>query len=142
MKAVLSTLIVILTFSYTFAQTTTSLKERIQEHYNAIHSGDNDAIASHHLEDFSMFFGDNTTLFESGFEETSKKMGNEPKYPTINATMKHFNSQIYGNVGVATFYLEGTFDDIPKIKRVSAVWVWQNGVWKEAHHHESELRTE
>ena len=140
MKALLSSLILVLTFTTSLAQTSESLKERIQEHYKAIHSGDLDAIKSHHLEEFSMFFGDNTTLFESGFEETAEKMGSEQVYPVPNVTMKHFSTQIYGNVGIALFYLEGTFDSVPILKRVTAVWVWTNGVWKEAHHHESELK--
>ena len=140
MKTLFSTITLILIATISFAQTAESLKERIQEHYKAIHSGDLDAIKSHHLDDFSMFFGDNTTLFESGFEETYEKMGSEQVYPVPNVTMKHFSTQIYGNVGIALFYLEGTFDSVPKIKRVTAMWVWTNGAWKEAHHHESELK--
>jgi superfamily I DNA/RNA helicase len=142
MKALLSSLILVLTFTTSLAQTSESLKERIQEHYKAIHSLDLDVIKSHHLEEFSMFFGDNTTLFESGFEETAEKMGCELVYPVANVTMKHFNAQIYDNVGIAMFYLEGTFDKVPVIKRVTAVWVWTSGEWKEVHHHESALKTE
>ena len=76
---------------------------------------------------------------EPGFGETFKKMGADLKFPKLNVTMKHFNAQIYDNVGVAIFYLDGSFGEITGLWRVSAVWVWDNGNWKEAHHHESKL---
>jgi hypothetical protein len=67
-------------------------------------------------------------------------MGATFAFPKTNVTMKHFSSQIYNNVGVATFYLDGSHGDINALWRVTAVWVWTDGVWKEAHHHESELK--
>jgi hypothetical protein len=54
--------------------------------------------------------------------------------------MKHFKAQIYDNTGIATFYLEGSFGETSGIWRVSAVWIWEGGSWKEAHHHESRLQ--
>ena len=140
MKTLFSTITLILIATISFAQTAESLKERIQEHYTTIHAGDSDTIMSHHLQEFSIFPNDGSALWESGWKETYKRMGAAFKFPKTNVTMKHFSSQIYNNVGVATFYLDGTRDDVSSLTRVTAVWVWTDGVWKEAHHHESELK--
>jgi len=139
MKSIFGIVLVVFATSISFAQTKENLKERIQEHYTSIHAANNDDILSHHLEEFSIFPQDGSALLESGFFETIKKMGTDFKFHKVNVTMKHFNAQIYDNVGVATFYLDGTHGDEKGIWRVTAVWVWKNGVWKEAHHHESKL---
>jgi ketosteroid isomerase-like protein len=131
------TLILIATLSY--AQSAESLKERIQEHYTAIHTSDINAVLSHHLQEFTLFPNDGSALWEPGWEKTYEKMGATFVFPKTNVTMKHFSSQIYNNVGVATFYLDGSHGDINALWRVTAVWVWTDGVWKEAHHHESKL---
>ena len=140
MKTLFSTITLILIATISFAQTAENLKESIQEHYKAIHSGDSEATMSHHLQEFSIFPYNGNALSESGWQETYEKMGATLKFPEANLTMKHFSSQIYDNVGVATFYLDGTHGDVHGLWRVTAVWVWTNGVWKEAHHHESELK--
>jgi len=70
-------------------------------------------------------------------------MGGTVDFPVLNVGMSTFNAQIYGDVALATFYLVGTVTRDGKTKditnRVSAVWVKVEGVWKEAHHHESQL---
>ena len=139
MKTLCSTITLILIATISFAQTAESLKERIQEHYRAIHARDTETLLSHHLEEFSIFFGNGSALFESGWGETYEKMGATFKLAIPNVTMKHFNAQIYNNVGVVTFYLDGNYGEEFGLWRVTAVWVWTNGVWKEAHHHESKL---
>ena len=140
MKSLTCTIILIFITTFLFAQTAESLKERIQEHYTAIHAGDFAEIFSHHLQDFSMFAQDGGALMEAGWQETNEKMGTDFKFSSINVTMKHFNAQIYDNVGVAIFYLDGNHGDTHGLWRVTAVWVWADGMWKEAHHHESRLK--
>ena len=140
MKSLSITILLIFVATISLAQTAESLKERIQEHYTAIHAHDSTAVSSHHLPEFSMFFGDGSAFMESGWEETLEKMGANFSFLTINVTMKHFNAQIYDNVGVATFYLDGNYGDTSGLRRVTAVWVWTDGMWKEAHHHESRLK--
>jgi hypothetical protein len=140
MKSLVFTILMIFVATISLAQTADNLKERIQEHYAAIHADDIAAVISHHLPEFSMFSEDGTAFMEPGWEETLKKMGTDFNFPTINVTMKHFNAQIYDNVGVATFYLDGDYGDTSGLRRVTAVWVWVNGMWKEAHHHESRLK--
>lgn len=141
MKFLFSIVLIVLTTSISFAQTAENLKERIQEHYTSIHSQNHEAILSHHLEEFSLFPHDGSALLESGFFETIEKMGADLELPKANVTMKHFNAQIYDNVGVATFYLDGSHGEENGLWRVTAVWVWKKGEWKESHHHESKLKS-
>ena len=140
MKNLFCTVALILSATISFAQTSESLKKRIQEHYADIHAGNIDRVMSQHLEDISIFLYNGSALLESGWEETSKGMGSNIEFPKLNVTMKHFSSQIYDNVGIATFYLDGSYEGDYGLWRVTAVWVWKNGEWKEAHHHESRLK--
>lgn len=121
------------------------VRATIERHYAAIHTNDIDTVVSHHLKDFTMFYSGGTVLWESDWEEVSERMGATVDFGTLNVRMSSFNAQIYGNVAVATFYLVGTHTDGEKTRnvtnRVSAVWVKTGGEWKEAHHHESPLRT-
>ncbi len=139
MKALFSSLVLILITTLSFAQTAESLKERIQEHYTAIHADEVETLLSHHLPEFSIFFGNGKALYEPGWHETYEKMGATFNYSKPNVTMKHFSAQIYDNVGVALFYLDGYYGEESGLWRVSAVWVWTKGEWLEAHHHESKL---
>jgi ketosteroid isomerase-like protein len=137
----LSLMLMIAPFAH--AQDAASLRAAIETHYSAIHAGNIDAVWSHHLPDFSMFWKDGSVLFEPGFGEAAERMGATPEFPEINVTMRDFNAQIYDDIGVATFYLYGSDawrgDVTDGTWRVSAVWRWQDGEWKEAHHHESPL---
>ncbi len=130
----------------TSAQDAASLRAAIEEHYAAIHGEDMDATLSHHLPEFSWFSSDGRPLMESGAQETAERMGTVLDFGTGNVYMSHFNAQIYGDVGVATFYLVGTHSWGGETKhgtwRVSAVWVRQGDEWREAHHHESPLSGE
>jgi ketosteroid isomerase-like protein len=125
------------------AQDAESLRTAIEDHYLAIHAGDSEMTWSHHLTDFSIFPSDGSILLEPGFFESAERMGATFVFPTSNLAMNHFNAQIYDDVGVALFYLSGTRKARGEVTagtwRVSAVWVWQDGAWKEAHHHESPL---
>ena len=74
----------------------------------------------------------------------SRERGGLKREPgATNVFMNGFSAQIYGNVGVALFYLTGSYTRGDAVRngtwRVTAVWVHENGVWKEAHHHESPL---
>lgn len=140
MKTLLCAAVLILSATISFAQTSENLKERIQEHYKAIHADNLDHVISHHLNDFSLFMYNGTALLEPDWADTYNNMGSTLKFPKPNVAMKHFSSQIYDNVGVATFYLDGSYGEEHGIWRVTAVWVWKDGVWKEAHHHESRLK--
>jgi ketosteroid isomerase-like protein len=122
-----------------FSQDAESLRAGIEEHYTAIHSGD-EAWRSHHLREMSIFPGNGHALMEAGWEETAARMGRTQLRPRERqVTMTHFSAQLYGDVGIAMFYLDGEVDGESGTWRVTAVWVWEDGEWKEAHHHESRL---
>ena len=131
--------------SLTLADDVADVRATIVRHYAAIHAQNKEAISSHHLGDFTMFFSDGTMLWERDWEEVSERMGATFDFGTLNVRMSNFNAQIYGNIAVATFYLVGTHTYNGKTRkltnRVSAVWVKVGSEWKEAHHHESRFRT-
>jgi len=121
------------------------VRATIERHYAAIHANDMETIRGHHLDDFTMFLSNGGVLFDPDWAEVSERMGATIDFGTLNVRMSSFNAQIYGNIAVATFYLVGTRTQREKTQditwRVSAVWVKQGREWKEAHHHESPLRT-
>ncbi|MDH3649092.1 MAG: nuclear transport factor 2 family protein [Saprospiraceae bacterium] len=127
--------------SVSYAQDAESLKATIQKHYHGINTGDLDEVMSHHLPEFSMFGTDGHALLESGWQETASNMGTEIIFGELQVTMKHFSAQIYDNMGIAMFYLDGLMNGESKTTRVTAVWIWRNGEWREAHHHESPLKS-
>lgn len=137
MRLFLATLVLVPTVAV--AQDAESLKARIQEHYAAIHAGNADVVISHHLPEMSIFTMNGELLMEPGWQETATRMGAEIPWPNANLTMRHFSAQVYDDVGVAIFYLHGSYGDTVGTWRVTAVWVWRDGEWKEAHHHESRL---
>ncbi len=143
-------LVIIITFLLIWspqvvADDAADVRATIERHYAAIHAQNNEAVISHHLGDFTMFFSDGGVRWESDYAEVSERMGATVEFPVLNVRMSNFNAQIYGNVAVATFYLVGTYTRGGKARdltnRVSAVWVKSGGEWKEAHHHESPLLT-
>ncbi len=127
--------VLILLPQFASGQDAESLRARIEAHYTAIHASDRDVTRSHHLPEISIFPGDGHLLMEPGWDETGTRMGAEIPFPDAVVTMKHFSAQMYGDVGIALFYLDGPHGTF----RVSAVWVWRDGEWLEAHHHESAL---
>ncbi len=121
------------------AQNAEGLRARIEAHYVAIHAGDVDAVVDHHLSDMTIFPETGHVLLEPGWADAGTRMGADVPFPALQVVMRHFSAQIYGDVGIAAFYLDGLFDGERRTSRVSAVWVWRNGQWMEAHHHESRL---
>lgn len=127
----------------TLAQDATGVRSAIERHYAAIHGNDTQTVFDQHLSDFTWFSDDGRLLLEGN---SAERMGTTMDFGTINVYMNHFNAQIYGDVAVATFYLVdtgimGERDQPFKTSRVTAVWVREGGEWKEAHHHESPLRS-
>ena len=125
------------------AQDAASLQAAIERHYAAWNAGDAEEGLSHHLTDFSIFPSNGRLLLEPGFREAGNRQGRKRRARSMNLAMNHFNAQIYGDVGLALFYLVGSYTVDEEVTtgtwRVSAVWVWRDGEWKEAHHHESPL---
>ena len=119
------------------------VRATIESHYAAINANDNDDALEDHLDDFTMFGADSGVLWEADFNEVSERMNATPLFGDLDVRMSNFNSQIYGDVAVVTFYLVGTQtiggNTTNLTNRVTAVWVRDGSEWKEAHHHESIL---
>ena len=135
--------VVLATTAPVAAQDAASLRAAIETHYAAIHTGDVDGALRHHLPEFTWFISDGRPLLESGAMQAAERMSAALDFGTANLYMSHFSAQIYGDVGIATFYLVGTHSWGGETKngtwRVTGVWVRQGSEWREAHHHESPL---
>ena len=132
-------LLLALSPSFVAAQDSESLRARIEAHYAAIHAQQNDAVMGHHLPDMTIFPQTGHVLMEAGWGDSDARMGAAMPFPAANVAMRDFNAQIYGDAGIATFYLDGWYGEDRGTWRVSAVWLWRDGQWMEAHHHESRL---
>jgi ketosteroid isomerase-like protein len=114
-----------------------------EKHYAAIRTDDMAAILQQHAGDFTMFGGDGGLLWS--FQSTDQQRSEFAATPDYASRtyVRHCSAQVYGNVGVATFYLLGSVTAAGKTAkgtwRVTEVWVKQGGEWKEVHHHESPL---
>lgn len=114
-----------------------------EKHYAAIRASDVAAVLQQHAGEFTMFGSDGGLLWS--FQSTDQQrteFAATPDYAS-RTYIRHCGAQVYGNVGVATFYLVGSVTAAGKTAsgtwRVTEVWVKQGGDWKEVHHHESPL---
>jgi ketosteroid isomerase-like protein len=114
-----------------------------EAHYVAARNLDMDSIVDQHTPDFTFFLGDGSLLWT--FESRAEQMAGFQADPTLDIQMyiRHCNAQIYGDAGIATYYLTGSIttngQESVGTWRVTEVWIRQDGGWKEAHHHESPL---
>ncbi len=142
-KVLLTAVLSIFMSSPVTADDAADVRKTIERHYAAINTEEIESVVDDHLEDMTMFLADGTVLWEHDWAEVSERMGASAIFDKLNVRMSNFNAQIYGNVAIATFYLVGTETRDGKVRditnRVSAVWVKNDGEWKEAHHHESPL---
>lgn len=134
------------------AQDASSLKEAIIAHYKAINTGESESVSEQHRPDFTIFFRDGTMLVAREDIEVANQVGfssgngdsDNNEGSGANVIPYNFTAQIYDNVGLATFYLWGTYGSGEEKEegmwRVSAVWIYEDGAWKEAHHHESPVK--
>jgi len=116
--------------------------EAAEQHYAAIRASDNDAVLQQHLPEFTFFTNDGGLLWSFDSLDQQRTGFEEPAYSSTK-TIRHCSAQLYGDVGIATYYLVGSETVGDSIKsgtwRVTEVWVRQGNQWKEAHHHESPL---
>ena len=126
-------------------QDAASLRSAIETHYAAINTNDMETTASHHRADFTVFLFDGKLLMTGDDLAAAARQQVEPDFGRSQVFISDFSAQIYENVGVATFYLVGTYTTADRVAegtwRVTAVWVNEDGTWTEVHHHESALRS-
>ena len=130
----LNTILLLLAVSYySLAQDAKSLETKIESHYDAIMANDLETVLAQHRDDMTLYASWGADLMNA------EEMANA-EFPEIkNAKLNNFSAKIYDNIGVALFQLQAQFGGNQKTLGVTAVWIWQDGDWKEAHHHESEL---
>jgi ketosteroid isomerase-like protein len=115
-----------------------------ERHYAAIRAGDVNAILQQHLPEFTFFTSDGGLLwtFRSLDQQRTEFQEMAPSF-TSKTYIRHCSAQVYGNTGIATYYLVGSVtiggNTTSGTWRVTEVWVRQGNEWKEAHHHESPL---
>jgi uncharacterized protein (TIGR02246 family) len=120
---------------------TSAVKAAVAKHWAAINRDDSATIIGQHTWDMNLFGCEfdqhvkfNTPLglaigkrFESA--KANWKLSDVEIQPVGNAALAIFN--MTGSIRWA----DGTIDSRPR--RVTEVWVNENGTWKEAHHHDS-----
>jgi len=115
-----------------------------ERHYAAIRAGDNNTVLQQHLPEMTWFQGEGGLLW-SFRSLDEQRTGIQEAYPSYTTTtnIRHCTAQVYGNTGIATYYLTGSVtsggNTTSGTWRVTEVWVRQGNDWKEAHHHESPL---
>lgn len=115
-----------------------------EKHYSAIRGNDMNAILQQHSNDFTFFTSDGGLLWT--FRSTDQQRAEFEATLSDFASktyVRHCSAQVYGNTGIATFYLVGSVtagaNTVSGTWRVTEVWVKQANDWKEVHHHESPL---
>jgi len=115
-----------------------------ERHYEAIRADDMDTVLAQHSPSFTFFTSDGGLLwsFESIEQQRAELQGTDPSFAS-NTYVRHCSAQLYGDVGIATYYLVGTVTSAGQSTsgswRVTEVWVKDGNDWKEVHHHESPL---
>ncbi len=121
-----------------------SLKTTINAHWEAINAGDRQTMVDHHMPRFTGFLVDEGSLWVLESEEDYAAIEEAFRDAQSDWRARDFTIDLYGDVAVAAVYLEGseTWPDgrvVEGPRRVTAVWIWDGGEWKEAHHHDSPL---
>ncbi len=121
-----------------------SLEATINAHWEAINAKDDQTVIGHHMPRFTGFLLDEGPLWVFESEEDGAAIEEFFADAQSDWRARDFTIDLYGDVAVAAFYLEGsvTWPDgrvVEGPRRVTAVWIWDGGEWKEAHHHDSPL---
>ncbi len=121
-----------------------SLEATINAHWEAINANDGQTVIGHHMPRFTGFLLDEGTLWVLESEEDQAAIQEALGDSESDWRARDFSVDIYGDVAVAAFYVEGsaTWPDgrvVEGPRRVTAVWIREGGEWKEAHHHDSPL---
>ena len=113
-----------------------------EQHYVAIRANDLDTVLQQHVPEFTHFTSEGGLLESYESVDQQRTAFTEVTY-TSNTDIRHCSAQLYGDVGIATYYLVGSVtvgsNTTSGTWRVTEVWVRQGNAWREAHHHESPL---
>lgn len=118
----------------------------IDAHWTAINSVDTIAVMNHHTGDMTFFSPESKERVALASASPATTAVREKfRGSKANWTPRDVLIRLFGDVGIATFYNDGSVtwadgkvDREPR--KVTEVWVRQaDGTWKEAHHHDSRL---
>ena len=123
------------------------VKAEYLRHIANVNAGNIDAFIAQHLPEHTAFgpFGDMLGTWDSPEAEKAGRPDlAKPANPQVRA--HNVEARVYGNAAVVTAYLRTTVLSAdgtarPGVRRVTAVWVKQNGKWLEVHDHMSTLVT-
>ena len=118
----------------------------IDAHWAAINSNDTVAVKNHHTADMTLFGPESkerVTLAAATPATTA--LWEKFRGSTPNWTPRDVQIRLVGDVGIATYYndgstrwADGTVDG--ESRKITEIWVRQaDGSWKEAHHHDSRV---
>ncbi len=121
-----------------------SLEATINAHWEAFSAGDRQTTADQHMARFTLFSMDDAPLWVLESEEDYAAIAEAWADAQHDWRPGDLTVDLYGNVAVAAFQAEGStaWPDgrvVEGPRRVTEVWVWDGGEWKEAHHHDSPL---
>lgn len=124
------------------AEDRAAIETEVRKHWAAINTTDTATVTSQHTSDLTIIM----TEFPDRFAIPSPTA--DSLFPILLATRPRYQVedlqlQLWGDVGVASFYLTGG-TVLPggkpdnRRRRVTEVWARQaDGTWKEMHHHDS-----
>lgn len=122
------------------------VRQAVMDHYSAIRSGDMEGVIGQHSDHFTGFLFDNGLLLDLPSREAQHAAWDPMTAAGFTWTpdVRHLQVQVLGDVAVAMFYVVGPIampGEAPKMttRRVSEVWVREDGRWVELHHHDSPL---
>lgn len=118
-----------------------AVRAAVDAHWAAINSGDSAAVQSHHTPDITLMMPQFERRFGDDSDEVRQLVASGK--PTIPLVLRDVQVRLLGGgSALATFYMDGAFwaqrgGDDRRTRRVTEVWIRQDGIWKEAHHHDS-----
>ena len=119
-----------------------AVESAVRAHWTAINGGDTATVGAQHTAELSIIMTEVADRFATPSPTADSLFASlltvKPQY-----VVEDLQIQLFGDVGVASFYLGGgvmlanaRLDS--RRRRVTEVWVRQSdGAWKEAHHHDS-----
>ena len=124
--------------SYNPEQISQEVESMVAAHWAAIGEGDLDTVNSHHTGDFTIVLADVEVPFTQGTPEYDELSGTTASWQPREVHVQPLGA----DAAVASYLMDGSVtwpdgsvDD--RTRRVTEVWVRQEGSWKEIHHHDS-----
>ena len=154
LRVVIVFFLLTLVAQWSFGDDVEDVREAYRQHITNSNTGNLEGFVEQHLPGHSAFGPGGALLSRYDSLEEEKRLVKASRAPSgrrgvrsfTNVQVRHLEVRIYeGQFAVVTGYLVGTETasaGTPRqeARRVTAVWLKQNGQWREAHDHMSQLR--